>query len=139
MTDKSVLEKLREDLAKVCDMYAVTHSPVRGKEMAALIRAHPLSSYESAPIAPRCEHKGQINRGYQGGYDLAWCDDCGVITWASDGLISNEEARRSDRHKWCEKRVVAFGCTKEASGEKVCTNWCAQSYCAVSLNEKEKP
>ncbi len=83
-----------------------------------------------------CLHKGKINRGYQGGYDLAWCDDCGVITWCSDGLISNEEARRSDRHKWCERRVTAFGCTREQRGEKLCLHWCGHSYCPVSIDSK---
>ena len=56
MTEKSVLERLREDLAKVCEQQIDTDER-RGRlqarsildRCAATIRAHDLSIYESAP------------------------------------------------------------------------------------------
>jgi hypothetical protein len=93
--------------------------------------------------AGKCEHKERINRGYQDGYDMAWCSDCGVITWCSDGLISDSQAKRNDRWEWCKRHVEAYVCAREtgtfSAPEKKCNQWCGQSYCSVSLRALKTP
>lgn len=87
-----------------------------------------------------CAHKGKTNRGYEAGYDLAWCDDCGVITWCSDGLLTKEQSSLNQRTTWCKRRVVAYGCRgkTENSGENFCSVWCGQQLCPVSISAAPK-
>lgn len=101
-------------------------------EMAAAIQG---AAPKDAPNESRCTHKSsKIMRGIDNTYDVAWCDDCGAITWASDGYLTDEELHRSDREKWCESRVLAWGCAREADGANACKWWCGHpETCAVTL------
>lgn len=99
-----------------------------------------LAAPKDVPNESRCTHKSsKIMWGIDNTYDVAWCDDCGEITWASDGCLTDEELHRSDREKWCESRVLAWGCAREANGANACKWWCGHpETCAVTLRTKEK-
>lgn len=87
--------------------------------------------------ARNCEHKHVI-RGNDYGRDLAWCDDCGEITWASDLDWPESSARKySERAAWAKVRVIAFGCVNEAEhGKKACAIWCNHDYCPHTLRAR---
>jgi len=105
----------------------------------------------ASPLAPgrdraaeTCKHDRKIIRGNDYGSDLAWCDDCGEITWASDADWPDPITRKySERVDWFKKRVIAFGCCKEAkpvdkwNDGKRCEIWCNHTYCPVSLKPAE--
>lgn len=82
-----------------------------------------------------CEHQGKIHRGYEKGYDLAWCADCGVITWCSDGLTPRGAEVSTDHSDWVEQHVVAFGCHDESHGVKACDEWCGSRHCPATIKE----
>lgn len=81
---------------------------------------------------PECKHEHIIRAN-----DIAWCDDCGTITWASDGLSKPgwQEADEKRQADWCSKRVVAWGCNAESRGEPRCEQWC-QGPCPVNLRPR---
>lgn len=93
-----------------------------------------------------CKHTGKIIRGYENGYDMAWCDECGEITWCSDGSIPSYAHGFMQRTDWCKTRVVAYGCASEARSNlskiqdgKLCSTWCGHDYCPVSLDAARGP
>jgi hypothetical protein len=78
-----------------------------------------------------CKHS-KIIRGDDASYDTAWCDDCGQITWASDGTCDRPKAH--DRRDWCARRLIAWSCKAEAEGRDRCAYWC--SYCTASIHPR---
>lgn len=118
--------------------YLVDGASYCGRCHKALYAALPASPPVGEPVGKRaepvkCRHKGKINSGYDSGWDMTWCDDCGQITWCSDGIVSEKQSKRTDRQDWCKSHVLAFGCAKEARGGGLCQSWCGNGDCAVSL------
>lgn len=89
---------------------------------------------ETTP-APLCTHKAEkVKRGYERGYDMAWCLECGGITWASDGWVGGQDAKRNDYTAWLNANLLASSCKAEAEGQKKCERWCGHhEFCPAAL------
>lgn len=92
---------------------------------------------ELQPTPPTCKHDSDhIIRGYQDKQDIAWCGDCGQITWGSDGLIPDYATNFRQHSAWIEKNVIAFGCNRESENSPTCSEWCGGRDCPVSLRKE---
>lgn len=87
-----------------------------------------------SPSSTECPHPhGQIIRGHDALTDMAWCDVCGAITWASDHPPL-EKPEGMDRKDWVRNRLIAWGCGAETEGQQHCSVWCGNpKYCVASL------
>lgn len=83
---------------------------------------------------PICKHP-HILRGYARKHDTAWCDDCGKLTWASDGLIPANATEKDDYGDWCRTRVIAWGCKAEADRGAKCARPCG--HCPMSITPRD--
>jgi hypothetical protein len=97
-----------------------------------------LQSSKDEPRFTPCDHKLggilQIQTGYQGGYDVAWCKLCGSITWASDGLIPRGMENLNQHADWANKNISAWSCAHEMKTGQRCKKWCGhQKTCTASL------
>lgn len=98
--------------------------------------------WKLVPIEPTeksniCAHDS-VKTGCDSRYSLAWCNKCGQILHCDDG-INDSDLHKQDREHWCKKRVLAFGCAKEAEGGKACSYWCGHhSTCIVSITPEVK-
>jgi hypothetical protein len=127
-TPQQLLARARETLREFID-----YGYSREKAVALLAELDASADKpEGSAQAVACKHDGRILRGYKNNGDIAWCDKCGQITWAGDGLIPDSCANRDDHAEWANKKLTAWSCASEADGEKRCANWCGHSYCTVS-------
>ena len=90
-----------------------------------------------------CKHTGRIIRGSKfrtndrDGADIAWCDDCGQITYATDASPTPGVPRFED---WCDKHIRAFACAAEAHGKSACKKWCGHhESCLAQPNYSSTP
>lgn len=83
-----------------------------------------------------CKHHVE-RRGYSRGYDMCWCDGCGKLLWASDGVIPADKEKNDDYGTWCAQRVAAWGCQSETDGSARCSRACGN--CVMSVNAALSP
>lgn len=93
----------------------------------------------AAPAGELCNHKGHIKIGYSDGSDMAWCINCGVITYCSDGIIPHWAHGRDDYKAWKDANILSFGCHDEAEGNPACGSWCGSEECPVSFRKAASP
>jgi len=136
-------QDLRIDLGLTADGHVPGRTAAGQERRTVAAPASPLAPGRDR-AAETCKHDRKIIRGNDYGSDLAWCDDCGEITWASDADWPDPITRKySERVDWFKKRVIAFGCCKEAkpvdkwNDGKRCEIWCNHTYCPVSLKPAE--
>lgn len=103
-------------------------------KFAALIQAE-LEKTEQVLVTSGCLHPT-----IHAGRNQTWCETCGVITWASDGLSVGVPGEDAKAHaEWCSKNIAAWGCCYESTRDKRieakrCDHWCGNRLCPATLN-----
>lgn len=120
---------------------AICFNEVAVHRFAALIQAELEKAEQTEPVLVT---SGCLHPTIHAGSNQAWCETCGVITWASDGLSVGVPGDDAKAHaEWCGKNITAWGCSYESPSDqrieaKRCDHWCGNRLCPTTLNGSAK-